>query len=472
MSAVITVVFILTGILLTPSFPRAPYFVGGRILENASTPLRIGGDTIYGEHMRGVIDEVRIYNRAQAIDEIRRDMNTPVGAAPPGADLVAAYGFDEGTGLIVHDTSGRGNTGTISGATWTEQGKFGRALMFDGQRSLVSIPSSPALDLTVGMTLSAWVYPMPGVTGWSQVIKKEIDAYFLTASSDTGLLRPAGGGTFGSILDAVKAPKPILVNTWVHLALTYDGSTLCLYVNGNQVAWRARWYPGRVISIAVGDLRLSPGAAVDSSELRRRLLGGVPLRIQARAPYHPVTRPLPLLRVSDDQHKDILSFGADHEDLLLRFRTRATLAGFNAPDLVLRRVMRDISPGEPFTVTLRRDHDRQCADVNGTVTCAHGFTVGTGWTLLFPFQYVPAQLQTTLNWLWVAALAWPMGFWARGRTETAVAGALLVMSIWVWPRVTGLASTPPGEVGAMMVGLLIGQLFARPWCAIQRPFWA
>jgi hypothetical protein len=449
-------VFTLTGVLLTPSFPRTTYSVGVRTLENTGTPLRIGGDTISGEHMHGIIDEVRIYNRAQTTAEIRQDMNTPVSGTPPGADLVAAYGFDEGAGIAVHDTSGHGNTGTISGATWTDQGRFGRALMFDGLRSLVSIPPSPALELTEGMTLSAWVSPMSRMTGWRQVVKKEIDAYFLTASSDEGFLRPAGGGTFGSLIDTVEASTPISVNAWVHLALTYDGSTLCLYVNGNQVVRRTRWYPGRVLSISVGDLLLSPGAVFDSSALRMQLLGGAPLRVHAQAVRHSIARPLPLLRVIGKDHKDILFLSADHEDLVFRVRTHATIVGFNSPDVLFRRVMRDLSPGEPFTVTLQRDHDRWCAGVNGTVTCAPGFTIGTGWALLFPSQYLSVPLQTILNWFWIAALVWPVGFWARGHVETAVAGILLVMGIWVLPHVTSLAPVPLVEIGVTMMSLLMG----------------
>jgi hypothetical protein len=41
------------------------YFVGVHTLENVRAPLRIGGNTIYGEHMHGVIDEVRVYDRAR-----------------------------------------------------------------------------------------------------------------------------------------------------------------------------------------------------------------------------------------------------------------------------------------------------------------------------------------------------------------------------------------------------------------------
>src|SRR5215210_615779 len=82
------------------------------------------------------------------------------GAAPgdePRAGLVAAYSFDAGSGSTVADVSGQGNTGSISGATWTTTAKTGSALSFDGVNDLVSIADSAALDLTIGMTLEAWV---------------------------------------------------------------------------------------------------------------------------------------------------------------------------------------------------------------------------------------------------------------------------------------------------------------------------
>ena len=44
---------------------------------------------------------------------------------------MAAYAFDEGEGATARDSSGRGNTGVIRGAVWT-QGRYGRALSFDG----------------------------------------------------------------------------------------------------------------------------------------------------------------------------------------------------------------------------------------------------------------------------------------------------------------------------------------------------
>src|SRR5690606_7026992 len=67
----------------------------------------------------------------------------PDPAAPSG--LLAAYRFDAGSGTTVADASGHGNTGTISGATWTTQGKFGSALVFDGVDDWVTINAASSL---------------------------------------------------------------------------------------------------------------------------------------------------------------------------------------------------------------------------------------------------------------------------------------------------------------------------------------
>jgi hypothetical protein len=40
--------------------------------------LRIGGNSAWGEFFSGVIDEVRVYNRALTGLEIQADMGTPI----------------------------------------------------------------------------------------------------------------------------------------------------------------------------------------------------------------------------------------------------------------------------------------------------------------------------------------------------------------------------------------------------------
>jgi hypothetical protein len=48
--------------------------------EQNANPLWIGGNALYGEHFQGLIDDLRIYNRALSATEIQADMNSPVGS--------------------------------------------------------------------------------------------------------------------------------------------------------------------------------------------------------------------------------------------------------------------------------------------------------------------------------------------------------------------------------------------------------
>jgi ABC-type phosphate transport system substrate-binding protein len=50
----------------------------GSAITTSAGALRIGGNAINGQYFRGLIDDVRIYNRALSATEIQADMNTPV----------------------------------------------------------------------------------------------------------------------------------------------------------------------------------------------------------------------------------------------------------------------------------------------------------------------------------------------------------------------------------------------------------
>jgi len=162
------------------------------------------------------------------------------------AGLVAAYGFNEGSGVQTADSSGQGNVATISGATWTTAGKYGSALSFNGTNAWVTIADAPALQLTTGMTLEAWVNPTAS-TGWRSVIMKEQPgglAYAMYAENNS--TRPAGY-IHTSSDQAVNGSGALTLNTWSHVAITYDGATLRIFVNGTQTGSTA--LPG---SIATG----------------------------------------------------------------------------------------------------------------------------------------------------------------------------------------------------------------------------
>jgi hypothetical protein len=163
---------------------------------------------------------------------------TPTPTATPAPGLVAAYGFNEGSGTVVNDASGNGNNGTINGATWTTSGKYGNALNFNGSNALVTINNAASLQLTTGMTLEAWVYPTVTGPWWGDVIYKGNDNYYLEGTSYSSGF-PAMGGTLPNA-PPLYGTAVLALNTWAHLAATYDGATMRLYVNGVQVASRAQ----------------------------------------------------------------------------------------------------------------------------------------------------------------------------------------------------------------------------------------
>jgi Concanavalin A-like lectin/glucanases superfamily len=163
----------------------------------------------------------------------KRAKTEAASALPSG--LVAAYGFDEGSGTTVTDASGNGNNGTIANGTWSTTGKYGKALQFNGTSSLVTIPDAASLHLSTGMTLEAWVDPSTVSASWRDVIYKANDNFYLEATSTNGSFPDAGLIAGGSYADAFGTAK-LTANTWAFLTETYDGSTLRLYVNGTQVA--------------------------------------------------------------------------------------------------------------------------------------------------------------------------------------------------------------------------------------------
>jgi hypothetical protein len=122
-------------------------------------------------------------------------VGTGFAAAQPAmaaTGLVAAYGFDEGTGTTVTDASGNGNTGTITSATWAATGKFGKALQFNGTNALVTVPKAASLQLSSGMTPETWVNPSSVTSKWRDVIYKGNDNYYLEATS-TNASKPDAG---------------------------------------------------------------------------------------------------------------------------------------------------------------------------------------------------------------------------------------------------------------------------------------
>jgi len=149
---------------------------------------------------------------------------------------VAAYSFDENEGEVAADLAGE-HHGALENTEWVK-GRYGSAIFLDGTNDYVEIPDSPELALTEEFTLEAWVRP-DGFADEGVVISKEVDgnhSYQLYGAS-----REEGGVPEGFLgydtepfvwEDVEDEENPLQPKVWNHLALTFDGAYLRLYVNG------------------------------------------------------------------------------------------------------------------------------------------------------------------------------------------------------------------------------------------------
>ena len=151
------------------------------------------------------------------------------------ANLVAVWYCEEGKTL--KDESKNGLDGSIMGdVKYSDQGKYGKCVEFPGEASsYIEVPHSELLNLKE-FTISAWIKSEKTADYQTILVKSggtlETRQYTLYTRAGAGTLHTdihVGGNrckTYGSVV--------VCDGKWHHVALTYDGKTQILYVDGKE----------------------------------------------------------------------------------------------------------------------------------------------------------------------------------------------------------------------------------------------
>ncbi|MEM5814143.1 MAG: LamG-like jellyroll fold domain-containing protein, partial [Candidatus Aenigmatarchaeota archaeon] len=191
------------------------------------------------EIIESVNDTVTIRNSGtEAITNIKATLDggdVNIAVVPNIQGLVGYWSFNEGSGSTTADNSGNGNVGTLfNNPTWVD-GKFGKALSFDGSNDYVEVPDSQSLRIS-SYSVAVWIKPQVDDDYWTGIVGKPGRNFniWLGESNDPNggyihhRFHSTGGGWNDGCPDTDR--NAIKMNTWNFVVITNDGINCKTYV--------------------------------------------------------------------------------------------------------------------------------------------------------------------------------------------------------------------------------------------------
>ena len=151
------------------------------------------------------------------------------------AGQLGYWAFDEGSGTTVKDSSGKGNNGTLVGGPLWVDGKFGKALQFDGVDDYVQVPHNASLIPTTGKaTVSVWInakrHTGPGGSSVARHSGQRRSPAPVQPVHEVSRVIHFSTGPSGAYIGPLSTGH-VPLNEWVHVAVVVDNRDF-FYLNG------------------------------------------------------------------------------------------------------------------------------------------------------------------------------------------------------------------------------------------------
>jgi hypothetical protein len=219
--------------------------------------------TTGGSKFNGMLDDIRIYNRALTATDVEQLYLSTGG-------LVGWWKFDEAssgtcTSQTIVDSTGNGNAGACNNSPTWVPGKIGTgAMSFNGSNQYVNVSSLNTTTYSQ-ISLCSWVKVISIPSTYSEIVGDVATDAFIQINSSGGVQSATYFG--GNVRGAVAT----IGTNWTNLCMTWSsGSGVSFYVNGvlhdttsNETGslsltslWMARYVDGTYLNALIDDVRI------------------------------------------------------------------------------------------------------------------------------------------------------------------------------------------------------------------------
>jgi hypothetical protein len=234
----------------------------------ASYTIRVAGGTL------GVRDALGVPLAA----DIAWTFRTAAAESAPSA----AYSFSGTSGATAVDSSGNGNDAALVNAPTPTAGRFGGGLRLDGVDDAVQLPMAESLTFTTAYTFEAWMAPTTFGRDRSLWWTPAATLTLRAEGTVVPTVVPATSSQVGFVSGGV-----VPLGTWSHVAATYDGSMLRLYINGAEAGSRPASGPLMPASPPEAGMLggiLAFAGTIDEVRLYRRALSAAEIAVDMVVP--------------------------------------------------------------------------------------------------------------------------------------------------------------------------------------------